>query len=118
MKKDSAFNVVIARLRGAQGVLRHSPFGEYVASTSQKRHAAIRAIRRLTAQVCSVVVLIVGAGLSFPDRAGAAAIYWNLFNDEGGSVLDAGFVTYATLADMLADTNRTGTAIPNGGGLA
>ena len=42
----------------------------------------------------------------------AHAAYWNLFNFEGESVASAVYVTYDTLADMLADTNRTGNANP------
>ena len=35
-----------------------------------------------------------------------AVSYWNVFNREGESAMDAVFWTYNTLADMLADTNR------------
>jgi len=37
----------------------------------------------------------------------AMPIYWNVFNKEGESALGADLVTYASLADMLGDTNRT-----------
>jgi hypothetical protein len=47
---------------------------------------------------------------------GANAAYWNLFNFEGESAQSAQFVTYATLADMLGDTNRTGLFTPNAAG--
>ncbi|MCL4798297.1 MAG: hypothetical protein KJ025_01840, partial [Burkholderiales bacterium] len=40
--------------------------------------------------------------------------YWNLFNLEGESALSAVFVTYATLADMLNDENRTGSFTADG----
>jgi hypothetical protein len=40
--------------------------------------------------------------------------YWNVFNVEGENSLDAAIATYSTLADMLNDTNRTGTFIPDG----
>jgi hypothetical protein len=43
-----------------------------------------------------------------------ASVYWNLFNAEGESAVSATYVTYATLADMLADTNRTGGFFPIG----
>lgn len=46
----------------------------------------------------------------------AAAVYWNLFNAEGESAADAVYVTYATLNDMLNDTNRTGSGVPDGFG--
>ena len=46
----------------------------------------------------------------------AQAAYWNVFNIEGESVITADFVTYATLSDMLNDTNRTGLFTPNSGG--
>jgi hypothetical protein len=39
-----------------------------------------------------------------------------LFNIEGESSLSAVYVTYATLTDMLMDTNRTGTFSPDSGG--
>ena len=40
--------------------------------------------------------------------------YWNVFNIEGESGLSAVIVTYATLADMVIDTNRTGSFNPGG----
>jgi hypothetical protein len=40
--------------------------------------------------------------------ANGAAIYWNLFNIEGESSVNATYITYTTPADMLNDTNRTG----------
>ncbi len=43
----------------------------------------------------------------------AQATFWSLFNIEGESSVSANFVTYVTLADMLADTNRTGVFTPN-----
>ena len=43
----------------------------------------------------------------------ARAAYWNVFNIEGDTSLSAQFVTYATLGDMLADTNRLGVFVPN-----
>ncbi|WP_375691324.1 VPLPA-CTERM sorting domain-containing protein [Pseudooceanicola sp. LIPI14-2-Ac024] len=36
----------------------------------------------------------------------AAATYWSLFNVEGESSIGADYVTYGSLADMLADSNR------------
>jgi hypothetical protein len=41
--------------------------------------------------------------------------YWNLFNSEGNITSDAIYTTYATLDDMLNDTNRTGFGVPDGG---
>ena len=46
----------------------------------------------------------------------AQATYWSLFNIEGESILSADYVTYATLTNMLQDTNRTGVFSPNSGG--
>ena len=43
----------------------------------------------------------------------ARAAYWKVFNIEGESAISADIVTYASLADMLADTNRTGTFTPS-----
>lgn len=40
--------------------------------------------------------------------------YWSVFNVEGESALSAVIVTYATLTDMLNDTNRTGGFNPGG----
>jgi len=48
--------------------------------------------------------------------AGAATVYWNLFNIEQESALTASYVTYATRDDMLHDTNRTGVYDPNSSG--
>ncbi len=48
----------------------------------------------------------------------AAPVYWSLFNFEGESTSDAIYVTYATLSDMLVDTNRTGQFVPSTGGAA
>ena len=50
--------------------------------------------------------------------AHAAAVYWNLFNREGESALDSIYITYASLADMLTDSNRTGSFVPNNTGFA
>jgi len=44
----------------------------------------------------------------------ARAAYWNLFNVEGESSLSAAFVTYASLSDMLNDTNRVSESNPGG----
>ena len=38
--------------------------------------------------------------------------YWNVFNIENEGAIDADIVTYASLTDMLLDTNRTGTFSP------
>jgi hypothetical protein len=57
--------------------------------------------------------LVVGL-LALVAMAGSAhATYWNVFNIEGESTLSAAIVTYATRADMLADTNRLGIFEPN-----
>ena len=45
--------------------------------------------------------------------AQATPIYWSLFNIEGESSVAADYVTYATLDDMLTDSNRTGVFNPN-----
>jgi hypothetical protein len=56
-------------------------------------------------------MLLAAAALSIlgGPAAAATAVYYNLFNLEGESSLSADFVTYATLADMLNDENRTGS---------
>jgi hypothetical protein len=62
-----------------------------------------------------------GSVLAAPNVVGTGSdgtTYWNLFNIEGESSISAGFVTYATLADMLNDENRTGTFFPDGTALA
>ncbi len=41
------------------------------------------------------------------------ATYWSLFNVEGESSQSAAFVTYASRGDMLADTNRLGSFVPD-----
>ena len=56
-------------------------------------------------------------GRNVVDSGSDGRTYWNLFNVEGESSLDAAFVTYANLSDMLNDVNRTGLFTPNGSGL-
>jgi hypothetical protein len=55
----------------------------------------------------------VAVALLIAGSAPAKAAYWNVFNIEGESTVSADIVTYATLADMLDDTNRTGVFTPN-----
>ena len=43
-----------------------------------------------------------------------AATYWNVFNVEGESSIDAAIVTYASLSDRLHDQKRTGIFTPDG----
>lgn len=53
------------------------------------------------------------AGALIIGGAGTArAAYWNVFNFEGENQLASVIVTYATLTDMLNDTNRTGNFNP------
>ena len=59
---------------------------------------------------------IAAALLLCASAATAAPTYWNVFNVEGESSLDAAIVTYATLQDMLNDENRTGLYEPDGSG--
>jgi len=54
--------------------------------------------------------------LLFSSIPTASAVYWSLFNIEGESSLDAVYVTYATLSDMLNDVNRIDNFFPDGGG--
>jgi hypothetical protein len=54
----------------------------------------------------AVAGLLVGSGSD-------GTAYWNLGNHESNST-SAGFATYATLTDMLNDTNRTGIFTPDG----
>ncbi|WP_326534347.1 PEP-CTERM sorting domain-containing protein [Pseudorhodoferax sp.] len=65
-------------------------------------------------------------GLFEPDTAGFGAnivgsgsdgrTYWNVFNIEGERDVSAAIVTYASLLDMLTDTNRVGLFEPNSAG--
>jgi hypothetical protein len=64
---------------------------------------------RTTVSIC---VLTAALGLGLASTSDAA--YWNVFNFEGESATPANFATYATLADMLADTNRTGEFLLSG----
>jgi len=57
--------------------------------------------------------LLVGTCLLLLTVPAARAAYWNVFNIEGESDVSAAIVTYATLADMLGDMNRTGVFTPN-----
>ena len=54
-----------------------------------------------------------GFGRNVVDSDSDGRTYWNVFNIEGESSLTADIVTYASLADMLVDTNRTGVFRPN-----
>jgi hypothetical protein len=54
--------------------------------------------------------------LSCAGAAGAAPVYWNVFNIEGERAVTADIVTYGTLMDMLLDTNRLGVFQPTAGG--
>jgi hypothetical protein len=56
----------------------------------------------------SALSLIVSAG-----AAGATPVYWNLFNIEEENQQNAVYITYASLDDMLNDTNRTGSFVPD-----
>ena len=70
-------------------------------------------VRKPARQIIALAALLVCSLLPIP-RAFAATVYWNLFNIEGESSISAVFDTYATLADMLTDQNRTGSFTANG----
>jgi hypothetical protein len=57
-----------------------------------------------------------GFGRNIVDAGSDGSTYWSVFNIEGESAVGADFVTYGSLADMLGDTNRTGTFTRNGFG--
>lgn len=44
----------------------------------------------------------------------SAVTYWNVFNIEGENSVSAAIATYATLGDMMSDTNRTGVVEAKG----
>lgn len=48
-----------------------------------------------------------GFGANVVGSGSDGSAYWNVFNIEGESSVGADIVTYGSLADMLADTNRT-----------
>src|SRR6185295_5997632 len=52
-------------------------------------------------------------GVNIIDSGSTGTSYWNVFNSEGESARSAQFATYASLTDMLADTNRTGVFTPD-----
>ena len=54
-----------------------------------------------------------GAGYNIVDGGSNGTTYWSLFNAEGETALSAQYVTYASLTDMLADTNRLGIYTPD-----
>ncbi|MCL4799992.1 MAG: PEP-CTERM sorting domain-containing protein, partial [Burkholderiales bacterium] len=58
-----------------------------------------------------------GAGANVVGSGSDGSTYWNVFNIEGESDVGADFVTYASLADMLGDTNRTGVFTLDGAGV-
>lgn len=55
-------------------------------------------------------------GLAMLAGSSVQAAYWNLFNIEGEDELSARYVTYASLGDMLRDTNRLDVFEPNPSG--
>ena len=59
---------------------------------------------------CSKAILALAIGFWFCHPALAAPTYWNVFNVEGESTIAIDIVTYASLTDMLLDTNRTGVS--------
>ncbi len=60
--------------------------------------------------LATAVLLVIGAA-----TPADASIYWSLFNIEGETAQNANYVTYATLTDMLTDTNRLQVYVPSGG---
>jgi hypothetical protein len=69
---------------------------------------------RIRPPVKSIFLFFIIAVMAWPGSGNAA--YWNVFNFEGESVESAQFATYATLADMLSDTNRLGVFTPDASG--
>lgn len=60
---------------------------------------------------------ISGAGRNIVGSGSDGSDYWNVFNIEGESSINADIVTYGSLADMLADTNRTSVNTLGGPGV-
>lgn len=58
----------------------------------------------------SIFALIAAFGT---EAANAAPIYWNLFNIEEENQQNSVYITYDTLLDMLNDTNRIGSFVPD-----
>ncbi|MEX0759484.1 MAG: PEP-CTERM sorting domain-containing protein [Tistlia sp.] len=65
-----------------------------------------------------VIRLTAALAVLLPFGGEAEAAYWNLFNFEEETAQPAVYATYATLPDMLTDSNRTGTFVPAGGAAA
>ena len=81
--------------------------------TSQRIDSSARDRRSVASVLRRLRVLLVAAALLIAGSPPAMATYWNVFNIEGERALSAQIVTYATLADMLGDVNRTGVFTPN-----
>ena len=81
--------------------------------TSQRIDSSARDRRSVGSVLRRSRVLLVAAALLIAGSPPAMATYWNAFNIEGESAVSAQIVTYATLADMLGDVNRTGVFTPN-----
>ncbi len=62
----------------------------------------------------SVLHVLLAATMMLSSATMARAAYLNVFNIEGENSASAGIVTYATLNDMLNDTNRLGVFNPIG----
>ena len=54
------------------------------------------------------------AALTTSATAATVTTYWSLFNEEGENSANSVYVTYGSLFDMMNDTNRTGSATPDG----
>jgi hypothetical protein len=59
---------------------------------------------------------LIGAVLLLVTIPVQASVYWNLFNIEGEDSQNSVFITYNALADMLTDSNRVGSFIPDTAG--
>ena len=70
----------------------------------------IHSITRTTIAAAVIAVFISTFG---GVKVHAATVYWNLFNIEGENTVGAQFATYATLNDMLTNTNRTNLINPS-----
>ena len=65
---------------------------------------------RFLVVLCVLSALLIGATPAWADS------FWSVFNIEGESSISADYVTYATLGDMLNDTNRTSVTVIGGFG--
>jgi hypothetical protein len=112
---------VLIRSARAATLIYWSLFNEEGASSGSAIYVTYGALSDMLADTNRLGAFPPGGGGAARNVVGSGSdgsTYWSLFNEEGESAGSAIYVTYGTLSDMLADTNRLGAFPPGGGGAA